>query len=366
VQPRLRSRSLVHDIEVREWSELADQFRIALADRKAATRHEGFAWYPNDSFGALSILDNLLKGRERWLRSLIGSEPVVDIGCGDGDLSFFLQSLGPKVYAVDYVPTNYNLMQGVKALKSALHSSVRTSSADLDALGELPVRECGLALFLGVLYHLKNPFSVLERLAGSARYCLLSTAIAAPSKDQHDGFADLPAAFLAGKDGLRGDQTNYWFFTEAALRNLVDRSGWEVCAWSVVDNPESTTPGAARDQRAICLLRSGKRPAAERSQLFAGWHKLENDAWRWTERRFSVWLAAPARIELRFTVPASIGWPIVLSAGAVRQTFDAPGEYRIAIAAGPGVVEFEIDRPLPPDRNDGRERGIVVRDVRLS
>jgi 2-polyprenyl-3-methyl-5-hydroxy-6-metoxy-1,4-benzoquinol methylase len=145
----LRSRSLIHDIEVRELSELADRFRIALADRKAAIRHEGFSWYPHDSFGALSILNNMFTGRERWLRSLIGSEPVVDIGCGDGDLSFFLESLGPKVYAVDYAPTNYNLMQGVKALKSALHSSVRISSADLDARGELPLRECGLALFRG-------------------------------------------------------------------------------------------------------------------------------------------------------------------------------------------------------------------------
>ena len=133
-----------------------------------------------------------------------------------------------------------------------------------------------------------------------------------------------------------------------------------------MDNPESTTPGVPRDQRSICLLPSRKRPAAERSQLFAGWHKLENDAWRWTERRFSVWLAAPARIELGFTVPAAMRWSIVLSAGGVRKTFVAPGEYRFAIAAGPGVVEFEVDRSLPPDREDGRERGIVVRDARLS
>jgi hypothetical protein len=178
-------------------------------------------------------------------------------------------------------------MQGVKALKSALHSSVRISSADLDARGELPVRECGLALFLEVLYHLKNPFSVLERLAESARYCLLSTAIAAPSKDQHDGFADLPAAFLAGKDGLRGDETNYWFFTEAALRrSLVDRTGWEVCMerrgqsriydTGCTTRPEVDLPVAqpqASGRRAFAIIRGlaqagERRVAVDRAALF--------------------------------------------------------------------------------------------------
>ena len=219
----------------------------------------------------------------------------------------------------------------------------------------------------GVLYHLKNPFSVLERLAESARYCLLSTAIAAPSKDQHDGFADLPAAFLAGKDGLRGDETNYWFFTEAALRrSLVDRTGWEVCMerrgqsriydTGCTTRPEVDLPVAqpqASGRRAFAIIRGlaqagERRVALDRAALFG------------LARR------APARIELGFTVPAAIGWPIVLSAGGVRKAFDAPGEYRFAIAAGPGVVEFEADRPLPPDREDGRERGIVVRDARLS
>ena len=92
----------------------------------------------------------------------------------------------------------------------------------------LAVLVLGLALFLGVLYHLKNPYGVLESLAAKARYCLLTTAITRYSTDQQIELGNSPIAFLAGRDGLRGDETNYWIFTEAALRNLIDRTGWKI------------------------------------------------------------------------------------------------------------------------------------------
>ena len=57
-------------------------------------------------------------------------------------------------------------------------------------------------------------------------YCLLSTAITSRIPDQ-------PVAFLAGRDGLAGDETNYWIFSETGLRTLLDRCGWEVCDWLV-------------------------------------------------------------------------------------------------------------------------------------
>ncbi|HXB68687.1 MAG TPA: methyltransferase domain-containing protein [Candidatus Acidoferrales bacterium] len=365
MQPRLRSRKLIQDIEIGELAELAHRFHETLTARKAAIAPGGFDWYPYDSFGIISMLGDVFTGRQRWLGTLIGDEPVVDVGCGDGAVSFFLEWLGARVYAVDHPPTNYNRMQGAKALKSALGSSVRIAAADLDARFDLPVRKAGLALFLGVLYHLKNPFGVLECIAGRARYCLLTTAITQYATDQRTRLGDLPVAFLAGRGGLRGDETNYWIFTEPGLRNLVDRAGWDVCDWKVVDDAASTLWGTQRDQRAICLLRSRVRPTAERSQLLAGWHKMENDAWRWTERRFSISLAAPARVALRCTVPAAITWPVMLSAAGVTKTLPMAGDYDFAVTADRGVLEFELNRALEPDSLDGRERGIVVRGVEL-
>jgi 2-polyprenyl-3-methyl-5-hydroxy-6-metoxy-1,4-benzoquinol methylase len=149
---------LIHDVEVGEFAEAADRFQGSLAAHKAAARRDGFDWYPYDSFGAISLLPGILSGHERWLRTLAGDEPVMDVGCGDGSLSFLLESLGMRVYAIDNPAANYNRMRGVQALKAAMHSSVRIASVDLDANAEAAFRECSLALFLGVLYHLKNPF----------------------------------------------------------------------------------------------------------------------------------------------------------------------------------------------------------------
>src|SRR5947207_1232637 len=115
MRPRLRSRNLLDDIDVRELGELGHQFQATLAERKAALAPNGFDWYPYDSFGMVSLLDRVLTGRARWLRPLIGEEPVLDVGCGDGSLSFFFESLGAKVCALDHPPTNYNQMRGVKA-----------------------------------------------------------------------------------------------------------------------------------------------------------------------------------------------------------------------------------------------------------
>lgn len=69
-------------------------------------------------------------------------------------------------------------MQGVKLLKEVLSSSVQIHEVDLDSQFSLPEKNYNLAFFLGILYHLKNPFYALEALSKSARYCLISTRIA--------------------------------------------------------------------------------------------------------------------------------------------------------------------------------------------
>jgi tRNA (mo5U34)-methyltransferase len=68
-------------------------------------------------------------------------------------------------------------MAGIRALKEALGSFVEIHAVDLDSQFELPEQQYGLVFFLGLLYHLKNPFYVLESLSKAARYCLLSTRV---------------------------------------------------------------------------------------------------------------------------------------------------------------------------------------------
>ena len=361
---RLRPRPLIQQLEIRDIAARALAFQERLRQAKSEVAPPDPGWYPWDSFGTLTLLDKLLTGRRRFLEPLIGDHPVLDLGCGDGDLAFLFESLGCRVCAIDNPPTNYNRMAGVEALKTALDSSVRIESLDLDGPFHLPVRRCGLALCFGILYHLKNPYSVLETLAASANYCLLSTAITRFAPDQQTEVNHLPVAFLAGRDGLRGDETNYWIFSETGLRTLVDRSGWDVCDWLVVGAEDSVLWNTQRDERVFCLLRSRAFAAAPVTQLVDGWHILENGAWRWTKRRFSLIVAPGAqRLNLKVTVPPNLELPLTLTAHAAGEllathTLTQPGDFDCVQILPPGaevLVEFER-RSSPRSRRHRRPR----------
>jgi SAM-dependent methyltransferase len=359
-------RGLIQEIEIREFIQAALRVQEKLAAVKARRAPPQPGWYPWDSFGTVILLDRLLTGRHRWLATLIGSDPVVDIGCGDGALSFVFESLGFRVCAVDHRASNYNEMRGVAALKQALRSNVRVTEIDIDRDSTLPARRCGLAVFLGVLYHLKNPLGVLEAIGEQAKYCLLSTAVTRFAPGDSADISGMPAAFLAGRDGLRGDQTNYWIFTDAGLRNLIDRAGWEVCDWLALRDDDSLLWGSQKDERVLCLLRSRRFALEPRTQLVDGWHTLENDAWRWTARRFSMMVGSGIRsVRLQVTMPEIVGAPLTLCGAGIRHVLERPGDHECVFDVSEGDVEFELDRALPPDARDGRERGIVVRAVEV-
>ena len=64
-------------------------------------------------------LRELLTDEWAYPLDLTGGDPVLDLCCADGDLSFFLESLGCSVTAVDLPQTNYNRMAGVRAMAFA-------------------------------------------------------------------------------------------------------------------------------------------------------------------------------------------------------------------------------------------------------
>jgi SAM-dependent methyltransferase len=230
------------------------RFRSRLDKLKAGIPAD-FRWYPYDSFMNLYPTRDLLK--DRYLMDLAAGGPVLDAGCGDGALAFFLESLGAEVHAVDRADTNINGLRGVRALKTALKSQVKIIELDLDGRFTLPPNDYGLALFFGTLYHLKNPFYALEMLASHARHCLLSTRVArfAPGGDVR--LQELPAAYLLDADEANRDATNFWIFSEAGLRRILDRSGWEVLTYTSTGDTANSEPARPdRDERAFCLLRS--------------------------------------------------------------------------------------------------------------
>ena len=98
---RLRARPLIQQLEIRDVVARALEFQehLAAARKKSTAPEPG--WYPWDSFGTLTRLNELLTGRHRFLEPLIGDDPVLDLGCGDGDLAFLFEDLEITIYLRD-------------------------------------------------------------------------------------------------------------------------------------------------------------------------------------------------------------------------------------------------------------------------
>jgi hypothetical protein len=219
-------------------------------------------WYPYDSLLNFTHLDRLLTGANRSAFEDFHGLTVADIGAADGDTSFFLESLGNAVDIVDYAPTNFNGLRGAARLKGHLNSSVTIQNLDLDAQFTLPRERYDVAFFLGILYHLKNPYYVLETLARRVDRCFLSTKVTKFTRPGGLYIEPAPLAYLLNPDEANNDATNFWVFTVAGLMRLLDRTGWDVLDSMTVGNTTASDPAtAAGDERAFCYLRSRARSA---------------------------------------------------------------------------------------------------------
>jgi len=224
---------------------------------KSRAAGNDFPWYPYDTLGNFAHLDRLLSGSRRELLELADGKAIADIGAADGALAFFLEKLGHKVDIIDYGPTNFNTLRGARLVKQAIESTVGIHELDLDSQFAMPRSDYGLIFFLGILYHLKNPFFVLESLAKSTRYLVVSTRVAKLAGPKKTEIAGLPVAYLVDPAETNNDSTNYWIFSQEGLRRIFKRTGWEVRDFVTVGNVKDSDPATpAGDERAFCLLES--------------------------------------------------------------------------------------------------------------
>ena len=239
-----------------------------LRSRRLELAPEEF-WYPYGSIENFSVLDRLLTGTNRNLLRDISPKRTADIGAADGDVAFFLEQEGWEVTIIDNPPTNWNGLRGAKLFKEATGSKVQIREVDLDSQFVLP-EQYDFVFFMGILYHLKNPFYVLEHLSYRTRYCILSTRImrwsrpaeaaepdTSDSQTRRQLLEHLPVAYLLGPQECNNDATNYWIFSDAGLRRILDRTGWNVLDYLTVGDTVEADPFTQQhDARAFCLLES--------------------------------------------------------------------------------------------------------------
>jgi tRNA (mo5U34)-methyltransferase len=154
---------------------------------------------------------------------------VLDIGAWDGFFSFEAERRGAeRVLAVDpecwrepaWAEHGFGTMRGFQLARQALASDVEDRDIDLLDLSPETVGTFDLVLFLGVFYHLPDPWNHLARAAGVCSRLLIV--------ETHADMLDCrrPAmAFYPGAE-IDGDWSNWWGPNVALLSGMLAHEGF--------------------------------------------------------------------------------------------------------------------------------------------
>ena len=133
-------------------------------------------------------------------------------------------------------PSDLPGKQGFDVARAALHSGVESLVADFMATDPDDIGTFDVTLFLGVLYHLQDPFDALRRLRRVTReVAVIETACMVLV-----GLADRPLWDFFPNDELDGDPGNWWAPNVAGLVGMCRAAGF--ASVDVVAQPPDDLP----------------------------------------------------------------------------------------------------------------------------
>jgi tRNA (mo5U34)-methyltransferase len=189
----------------------------------------------NDSTRTLRRLD--LPRRCHGLR-------VLDIGARDGFFSFELERRGAEIVAIDYIDPSAS---GFAVASELLGSEVQCDVCNVYDLAPERHGTFDIVLFLGLLYHLRDPLLALDRIWEVCRpdaLLVMETQLLDNALLVDGGafrtLADIDPLlrdtclmqFYPG-DTLNGDPSNYWAPNAACVRGMLGAAGFETKAEDV-------------------------------------------------------------------------------------------------------------------------------------
>lgn len=152
---------------------------------------------------------------------------VLDIGCMDGFFSFEMERRGARVVGLDYATPDYS---GFGICSRVLGSTVEHRVGNVYDLAPGTHGSFDVVLFLGVLYHLRNPMLALDRIRSvmtpGARL-FVETQVAS---DPEILDSDTPAWQYLPHDSLNADASNKWAPNLAGLAAMIRDCEFDVTA----------------------------------------------------------------------------------------------------------------------------------------
>lgn len=162
---------------------------------------------------------------------------ALDIGARDGFFSFELERRGAEVVAIDQVAPDKT---GFSVAKSLLGSKVEYQVRNVYDLNPAQLGRFDIVLFLGVLYHLRNPLLALDSIwsvSGSAMWLeshvmdeatLVGESEFQPLKTVAPNLANVPIMQFFPNDELNKDSSNWWAPNCACVEAMLESCNFRV------------------------------------------------------------------------------------------------------------------------------------------
>jgi tRNA (mo5U34)-methyltransferase len=172
---------------------------------------------------------------------------VLDVGAWDGFFSFEAERRGAeRVVATDWFcwgGPGWGTKEGFDLARRVLGSNVEDVEVDVPDLSPEVVGTHDLVLFLGVLYHLRDPLLALERVASVTRGTLVVETLVDMLSTRRPA-----AAFYPGAE-LNRDDTNWWGPNPRAVEGMLRAVGFRDVRMTYVTPLRDRLAHAAKRRR---------------------------------------------------------------------------------------------------------------------
>lgn len=180
---------------------------------------------PSETIQGLADPAMLKLYADRIFQEPLTGRTVLDIGAWDGFYSFDAEKRGAsRVLATDHFcwsGPGWGTKDGFNYIHKALNSKVESLDIDVPNLNPEQLGRFDTVIFLGVLYHLPDPFGGLARAAAMARDCI----VVETHSDMNDIEEPVMRYYLG--DELNGDGSNYWAPNSLCLENMLRELGFK-------------------------------------------------------------------------------------------------------------------------------------------
>lgn len=169
---------------------------------------------------------------DRVFKHGVTGKTVLDIGAWDGFFSFEAEKRGAsRVLATDHFSWSgpgWATQAGFDYAHAKHGSKIEARDIDVPDLTPDSVGRFDMVLFLGVLYHLKDPFTILESVSAlTNNHLVLETETALD-------FLPWPVMRYYEGSSLNNDPTNFWAPNRAGLKALLREFGFKRFSFSTL------------------------------------------------------------------------------------------------------------------------------------